>query len=245
VRDQNPANFITDANGNPIPGTGPLLGIRTPWINAGAVEVSGLDIDVAFRKNLGEWGNFSGKITSAYMHSYKVSQHEGDIERNLVGYNAGLVDWNLDNSMDLPKWKTNVMLSLTRGVHQFSTNLNYTGPVSMERKYDGSKQYAETFCHYQPKIDTARFPSASVAIPGYLAEFPNCEVKEWIRVGVGYTYTGIKNVMLNLNIQNLFDKAAPFDPRYGATNGAPLVGYNEGLHNPYGRYFSVTAKYTF
>lgn len=245
VRDQNPVNFVTDANGKPIPGTGPLLAIRTPWINAGAVEVSGVDIDVAFRKNFGEWGNFSGKITSAYMYSYKIAQHDGDVERNLVGYNAGLIDWNLSSGMDLPKWKTNVNLSLTRGVHQFSTNLNYVGPVSLERKYDGNTTYAETFCHYQPKIDTKRFPSASVAIPGYLAEFPTCEVKEWIRVGVGYTYTGIKNVMLNLNIQNLFDKAAPFDPRYGATNGAPLAGYNDGLHNPYGRYFSVSARYTF
>ena len=88
-------------------------------------------------------------------------------------------------------------------------------------------------------------PIAIFAVTRYLEFFPDCKVKEWWRVGVGYTYTGIKNLALTLNIQNLFDKAAPFDPRYGASSGAPLAGYNEGLHNPYGRYFTVSARYTF
>ena len=244
LRDQNPANFVTDANGNPIPGTGPLLMVRQPWTNQGSVEVQGVDIDVAFRKNLGEWGKFSGKLTSAYMHSYTLAQHEGDPEHNLVGYNAGLVDWNLSSSMDLPKWKSTLALSLTRGVHQVSANVNYVGPVSLMRKYDADTTYAQAFCHYQPSTG-AGVPSASIAVPGYLAEFPNCKVKEWVRFGMGYTYTGIQNVSLTFNVQNLFDKKAPFDPRYGANNGAPLAGYNEGLHNPYGRYFNVSAKYTF
>jgi len=244
VRDTNPANFVTDANGVPVPGTGPILMIRRPWINQGAVEVQGIDIDAAFRKNLGEWGNFSAKLTSAYMHSYTLSQTEGSPEHNLVGYSAGLIDWNLSSGMDLPKWKTSLALSLTRGAHQFSANMNYVGPVSLMRKYDGTTTYEQPFCHYQPATG-ANVPNASVAVPNYLKEFPDCEVKEWVRFGVGYTYTGIKNLSLTLNVQNLFDKEAPFDPRYGASSGAPLAGYNEGLHNPYGRYFTVTARYKF
>lgn len=244
VRDQTPANFVTDAAGNPIPGTGPLLMVRLPWSNQGAVEVRGLDIDVAFRKNLGEWGNFSGKLTSAYMDSYTLAQHPGDTEHNLVGFNAGLVDWNLSSGMDLPRWKSSLALSLTRGDHQFSTSVNYVGPVSLLRKYDGDTTYAQPFCHYQPRTG-AGVPSASVAVPGYLESYPECKVKEWVRFGVGYTYTGIKNVSLTLNVQNLFDTAAPFDPRYGATTSTPAAGYNEGLHNPYGRYFSVSARYRF
>jgi len=243
-RDTNPANFVTDAAGNPVPNSGPLLMVRQPWTNQGSVEVQGVDIDVAFRKNLGEWGNFSAKLTSAYMHSYTLQQAPGDPEHNLVGYNAGLLDWNLSSGIDLPRWKTSLSGSLTRGVHAFSANLNYTGEVSLARRYDGPTTYAQQFCHYQAAT-SASMPSASVAVPNYLSEYPGCKVKEWWRVGVGYTYTGIKNLALTLNIQNLFDEAAPFDPRYGATNGAPLEGYNEGLHNPYGRYFSVSARYTF
>ncbi|TXF97762.1 TonB-dependent receptor domain-containing protein [Massilia arenae] len=244
VRDQNEANFVTDANGLPIPGTGPLLMVREPWLNKGSVEVRGVDIDMAFRKNLGEWGNFTAKLTSAYMHSYTLQQEAGDAEHNLVGYSAGLLDWNLSNGIDLPRWKTQVSASLTKGNHAFSANVNYTGPVSLLRKYDNDTVYDQAFCHYQPATSPS-MPSASIAVPGYLGEFPDCKVKEWVRFGVGYTYTGVKNLALTFNVQNLFDKAAPFDPRYGANNGAPLAGYNEGLHNPYGRYFTASARYSF
>lgn len=245
VRDQNPANFVTDAAGKPIPGTGPLLMVREPWLNQGAVEVQGVDIDVAYRKNLGSYGNFSAKLTSSYMHRYSLAQEEGDVEHNLAGYNAGLVDWNLSSGIDLPRWKSTLQASLTRGVHQFSANLNYTGPVSLTRVYDKDTTYAQPFCHYQPKTG-ANVPSASVAVPRYLEFYPECKVKEWVRFGVGYTYTGFKNLSLTFNVQNLFDAPAPFDPRYGTNSaGAPLAGYNEGLHNPYGRYFTVSAKYSF
>ena len=243
VRDTNPVNFVTDAAGNPIPGTGPLLMVREPWLNKGSVEVRGIDIDVAWRRNLGEWGQFSTKLTTAYMHSYTAQKELSDPEHNLVGYNAGYVDWNL-SAIDLPRWKTNLSASLQRGEHAFSANLNYTGPVSLLRKYDSQTTYEQPFCHYQPATSPS-MPSASIAVPRYLEFFPDCKVKEWWRVGVGYTYTGIRNLALTLNIQNLFDKAAPFDPRYGASSGAPLAGYNEGMHNPYGRYFSVSARYTF
>jgi len=243
VRDTNPLNWVTDAAGNPIPGTGPLLMIREPWLNKGSVEVRGVDIDVGWRKNLGDWGNFSAKLTTAYMHSYTATAEHGLPERNLVGYDAGYADWSVI-SIALPRWKTNFSASLQQGAHAFSANLNYTGPVSLLRLYDGETEYARPFCHYQPATNAA-MPSASIAVPRYLEFYPDCKVKEWWRVGVGYTYTGIRNLALTLNVQNLFDKAAPFDPRYGASAGAPLAGYNEGLHNPYGRYFSVSARYTF
>jgi outer membrane receptor protein involved in Fe transport len=69
--------------------------------------------------------------------------------------------------------------------------------------------------------------------------YPKCEVKEWVTFGLGYTYTGFKNWTMSLNIQNLLDEKAPYDPGYTAS------GFNETLHNPYGRYFNVSARYTF
>ena len=44
---------------------------------------------------------------------------------------------------------------------------------------------------------------------------------------------------LALNIQNLMNEKAPYDP------GATYLGYNTGLHNPYGRYFTISASYKF
>jgi len=245
VRDPNPVNWVRDANGNPIPNTGPLLMVREPWINQGAVEVSGVDIDVAFRKNLGAWGNFSAKLTSSYLASYTLAQNPGDVEHNLAGYNAGLVDWNLSSGIDLPRWKSTLTASLTQGAHTFSANVNYVGPVSLLRLYNADTVYPQPFCHYGTRQPTDAEPNRNTASPLYESYFPSCSVHSWTRLGVGYTYTGIKNLALTFNIQNLLDTPAPYDPRYGTNAGAPLAGYNEGLHNQYGRYFSVSAKYTF
>jgi iron complex outermembrane recepter protein len=245
VRDTTPANLLLDAQGRPIPGTGPLLSVRLPWTNQGAMETSGVDIDVAFRKNLGAMGNFSAKMTTTYVHGFYIAQEKGDVEHNLAGYSAGLVDWHLSTGLNIPRWKSSMSASLTRGDHAFSANINYTGPVSLRRKYDNKVTYPMPFCHYAPAVNSstvANFPSANGSIPGYLAAFPDCSVKEWVRVGVGYTYTGFKNLSLTANIQNLFDEAAPYDPRAGGIGG---TGYNAGLHNQYGRYFSVSAKYKF
>ena len=241
VRDTNPVNFLQDANGNPIPGTGPLLMVKSPWENQGEVEVQGIDIDVAYRKNLGAWGQLSTKLTTSYMDSYKLIQHEGDASHNLVGYNAGLVDWNLSSGLELPRWKSTLGASLTRGVHAYNASINYVGKVSLKRLYDNDLTYPEPFCHY----GTGPGNSRNVNAPLYEGAYPECAVNSWTRLNVGYTYTGFKNLSLNLNIQNLLDTRAPYDPGAAGSGSAPGVGYNEGLHNPYGRYFQVTAKYTF
>jgi iron complex outermembrane receptor protein len=250
LRDTNPANFLIDANGNPIPGTGPLLMVKNPWTNQGAVQVKGVDLDIAYRKNLGAWGQFGAKLSSTYTDSYRLAAKEGDTEYELAGGNAGITDWSLSSGLDIPKWKSSLSASLARGAHAFNASINYVGPVSMLRKYDKDEDgngiaYAQPFCHFGTPQPTDAAPDRNAANPNYEAYFPQCAVKSWTTVGAGYTYTGFKNLSLNLNIQNLFDTKAPYDPNYSATAGAPLVGYNEGLHNPYGRYFSFTARYVF
>ena len=65
-------------------------------------------------------------------------------------------------------------------------------------------------------------------------------MSNWMTFDVGYTYTGFKDLTLAFNIQNVLNEQAPYDP--GAT---AYLGYNTGLHNPYGRYFTVSASYKF
>ncbi|MFC0167929.1 TonB-dependent receptor domain-containing protein [Pseudoduganella danionis] len=246
VRDPNPANWVTDANGKVIPNSGPLLMVKEPWINQGATEVRGIDLEVRHRKNLGDWGTFNTKVSSTYISHYSIAAHEGDIERNLAGSNAGITDWNISSSLDIPRWKSSLTGSWSRGDHAVSATVNYVGPVSFLRRYEGEETYAQPFCHYGSKKTTDAKPDRNTTTPLYEAYFPDCAVNSWTTVGLGYTYTGFKNVSVSLNVQNLFDTKAPYDPRYGVnTAGTPLQGYNEGLHNNQGRYFTFSASYTF
>ncbi len=245
VRDTNPANYILDANGNGIPGTGPLLMVREPWINQGSSEVRGIDLEARYRQKLGAWGSLDTKVSSTYTSHYSIAGQAGDPEHNLAGSNAGITDWAISSSLDIPRWKTTLTTNWSLGDHLVSANVNYIGPVSLLRRFDGTDTFAQPFCHYGTAKPTDAEPDRNTTVPLYEAYYPKCSVNSWTTVGAGYTYTGFKNWSLSLNIQNLFDKKAPYDPRYGTNAGAPLQGYNEGLHNNYGRYFTFGASYTF
>jgi iron complex outermembrane receptor protein len=245
VRDTNPANLILDANGKGIPGTGPLLMVREPWINQGSTEVRGVDVEARYRQKLGVWGSLDTKISSSYTSHYAIAGSAGDPEHNLAGSNAGLSDWALSSGIDIPRWKTTLSANWSLGDHAVSANVNYVGPVSLMRRYDGADTFSQPFCHYGTAKPTDAEPDRNTSVPLYEDYYPKCAVSSWTTVGAGYTYTGFKNLSLSLNIQNLFDKRAPYDPRYGATSGSPLAGYNEGLHSNTGRYFTFSANYTF
>ncbi|NHZ37173.1 TonB-dependent receptor [Massilia sp. CCM 8692] len=245
LRDPNPANWVRDANGNVIQNSGPLLMVKTPWMNQGATEVRGVDLDVAFRKNLGEWGTLNSKLTSTFLDYYALAGTAGDPERNLAGTSVGYADWNLSGN-DQPRWKTSLSSSWSHGAHAFNASIDYTGRVSLLRRYNREVTYDQPFCQYGTRKDSDAEANRDTSMPLYEAYFPECSINSWTRFGVGYTYTGIKNLTLNLNIQNVLDTKAPYDPIYGVnTSAQPLAGYNEGLHNPYGRYFQLTARYAF
>ncbi|WP_348695233.1 TonB-dependent receptor [Duganella fentianensis] len=246
IRDPNPVNWVTDANGKVIPNSGPLLMVKEPWINQGASEVRGIDLEVRHRKNLGDWGTFNTKVSTTYTSHYSIAAHEGDIEHNLAGSSAGLTDWAISSGMDMPRWKSNLTASWARGDHALTATVNYIGPISLLRRYDGADTFAQPFCHYGTPKPTDAEPDRDATIPLYEAYFPDCAVNSWTTVGLGYTYTGFKNLSLSFNIQNLLDTKAPYDPRYGVNSAAtPLQGYNEGLHNNQGRYFTFSASYAF
>jgi iron complex outermembrane receptor protein len=245
VRDTNPVNFVKDANGNPIPGTGPLLTIREPWVNQGATEVSGVDFEFRARNNLGSWGSLSSSLKGSYLASYKLAQHPGDVENNVAGGRAGIWDWALSSSIDNPRWRSIFSTTWKKGDNAVNLTVNYVSAVSLLRVVDGATTYPQPFCYYGTKKPTDAAPDRNTSVPLYETFYPQCAIKEWTTVGVSYTYTGFDKWTLNANIQNLFDVAAPYDPNNTTPGGAAGTGFVSGLHNPYGRYFRLGASYRF
>ncbi|UTY56748.1 TonB-dependent receptor [Massilia sp. erpn] len=245
-RNTNPANWVKDENGNPIPNTGPLLMVKTPWTNQGATEISGLDLELRHRLKMGSWGSLDSKLNTTYTHTYKVAMKPGDIEHNSAGTDPGLNDWALSQNTRVPRWKTTLSTNWSLGDHNVNLAINYIGPVSLKRVYYGARTYEEPFCGYGTPKPTDADPDRDATVPRYEEFYPKCAVKSWTTVALGYTYTGFKNLSLNFNIQNLFDKKAPYVPYSGISSTfQPAAGYDEGLHNNYGRYFNVSANYTF
>ena len=236
IRGTNPATFLTDANGNPIPGTGPLTAVNRYYVNQGATEVSGLDFEVAHRLNLGDKGRLSTKFDWNYALTYKRAERPGEREANAVGTRGGISDWATSVG-DIPRHRWSLSQNWSRGVHSLTGSIDYVGPVSLLRRTDNDVTYETPYCYYgkgQPK--------GAYSLGG-LDRFSNwtdeCSVNEWTTFNLAYSYTGFKNWTLSANVRNLFDNAAPYDPAYGTE------GFNTQLHNGMGRTFRLTAGYKF
>ncbi|MFC0252661.1 TonB-dependent receptor domain-containing protein [Massilia consociata] len=236
VRDTNPANFLVDANGRPIPGTGPVNAVNRYYVNQGATETSGLDFEVAHRLNLGDNGRLTTKLDWSYALTFKRSERPGEREANVVGTSGGYSDWAITVG-DIPRHRASLSTNWTRAAHSVTGSVDFVSPVSLLRRTDNYVTYPVPYCHYGKGQ-----PAGAYSLGG-LEKFSNwvsdCSVPEWTTFNVAYAYTGFKNWTLSANIKNLFDTAAPYDPRYSTE------GFNTQLHNAMGRYFRVSASYKF
>ncbi|WP_426195882.1 TonB-dependent receptor domain-containing protein [Massilia sp. DWR3-1-1] len=237
VRATNVGSLLVDGSGKPIPGTGPLTAVNRSYVNQGSTQVSGLAFEVAMRKSLGDQGTLSGKLNWEYVIDYTRAERPGEAEANAAGTAGGISDWATSVG-DIPRNRGSYTLNWTRGVHALSGSVDYVGPVSLLRRSENTNVYAVPYCHYG-----VGQPSTAYQLGG-LAKFSDysngtCGVNSWTTFGMSYTYTGVKNLSVNFNIRNLLDTAAPYDPRYA------VGGYNTQLHNGYGRFFKLSATYTF
>ena len=235
IRDQNPANQLRDANGNVIPNSGPLQAINTMYVNQGATEVTGIDLEIAHRLSLGDMGRLTTKLDWNHAISFRRAEQPGDKETNLVGTIGGLSNWATSVG-EVPRNRASVSTNWTKGVHSLTGSVDYVSGVSMMLRSDNYDVFETPMCYYGVDADGA-------TQPGGLPKFSNwtskCEVASWTTVNLAYSYTGFKNWTLSANIRNLFDRAAPYDPSYDTE------GFNSQLHNGFGRYFRLTASYKF
>jgi iron complex outermembrane receptor protein len=252
VRDTNPALLL-----NGQPGTGPLLTVATPWTNQGSTMVSGVDFEIKTSAKILEGAaNWSNYLNGTYTTRYERIEQLGFASNNLVGTRGGLSDW-ATTAGDIPRLKLRFTSTIETGAHSIMGAVNYISGVSFIRNMDGEtnppRYYSGRTCHYggdnfdqeQPDPVAGRSiigaaPTATNGRDLYINRYPSCAMSDWLTLDAGYTYRGFKDTTLSVNVQNLLDTRAPYDP--GAT---VYLGYNAGLHNPYGRYWTVSASYRF
>ncbi len=236
IRDQNQANWLRTAAGVIIPNSGSLQQIRIPYVNQGATEVNGIDVEATFRKSMGEIGDFRTKINTGYTLSYLRSEAPGDVERNAAGTSGGINDWATSVG-DIPRWRTTLTQSWKKGPHEATALVRYTGNVSLYRRYDNDVTYAAPYCYYGTGQPSTAYSLGG--LPKYSNYINNCEIKSFTTVDAGYTYTGFKDLTLSLSVQNVFDVSQPYTPGNGVT------GFSTAMSNGSGRYWRLSANYKF
>jgi len=171
-----------------------------------------------------------------------------------VGTRGGLADW-ATSAPDVPRLKMRFTSSVETGAHSLTGAMNYVSGISFIRKMDGTtlpgvkpQYFSGTTCHYGGPLNDSGVtgrnvlgvaPTATNGRDLYINRYPGCAMPKWVTFDVGYSYRGFKDLTLSLNIQNFTDEKAPYDPAGGQ------LGHNAGLHNGYGRYFTISANYKF
>jgi iron complex outermembrane receptor protein len=241
IRDTNPANLIIGANGQPIPNSGPISMVNRSYVNQGSTQVSGLDLEVTNRRNLGEWGRLTTSLNWAHTLTYERVERPGETPHNLAGTSGGISDWATSVG-EIPRHRTNLSASWTRGVHSLYSSVEFISAVSLLRRYDSDVVYPTPYCHYGTGQPSGAYQLGG--LPRYNKWVGDrCEIPSWTTVNLSYTYTGFKDWTLGMTVRNLLDTKAPYASPTSVAN--INLGFNSQLHNGFGRYFRVTAGYKF
>lgn len=210
-RDTNPLTFIPG-----VPNSGPVIGVDRAWLNLGKSQVTGIDLEVSHRANLGDLGKLSSTASVTYNISSKAAREKGD---RLIDYVGGVN--TATTALGLPRVRGNIGVTWSRADWSVGARVNYIGGWN----------------NFSSQVNCAGFQGAavSVAIPEV------CRTKAWRTVDINATYTGIKNLTLRMVVRNLTDEQPPFDFNGGNVN----LGFNPQFHNALGIYPSLSATYEF
>ncbi|WP_374357670.1 TonB-dependent receptor domain-containing protein, partial [Chitinimonas sp.] len=158
-----------------------------------------------------------GKLSSTFDGSYMLSYKQYTFPGDPFRDYAGASGPN----GALPRLKASMASTWSKGPY------NVTGRVNFTDGWYNSDSFLNC---------------ATTTNPAYTAEFPNCRVSSWTTFDLNVGYTGIKNLTLSATVRNLFNREAPYDD---SSTAIINQGYNDGFHNPYGRYLNVSASYKF
>lgn len=193
-RSPDPATLLKDKNGNPIPGSAPIVGVKRKYLNLGETIVKGIDLELSYKMGLGDWGKLTTSVYAGYNDSYKFQREAGSPFVDESGTEAA------------PKLKSRLSASWIKGDYNVYGALNYISDYSLASF--NTTTGVRTEC------------PASVSASPYNEILPNCRVPKWYTLDVGAAYTGFKNLTLRATVRNLTNRAAPFDPYYTYYNTA-------------------------
>ncbi|MBL8521331.1 MAG: TonB-dependent receptor [Betaproteobacteria bacterium] len=184
VRNSNPASFLIDTQGNPIPGTGPIETTTRRFLNLGETRVKGVDLNWTSRFKV-EGGSIRLVSNATYLMKYLYQVNKGDPFFD----NAG--NFLLFES---PKLRANATLGYTRaGQFDVFARVNHVG----------GWQYGD------PTVASGCYLASTSLTLAFLGR---CQVRAWRTIDIGADYRGLKNWYFSAVVRNIENKKAPYDP---------------------------------
>jgi iron complex outermembrane recepter protein len=201
VRSPNPASFLVDARGNPIPGTGPLESTTRRFLNLGETRVKGVDLDLSAA------AAFAGGRLSLSSISTWIIRYDYQLVKNGPFFNGAgnfLV-------FETPRLRNTTTVDFKRGPVSGFVRYNYTGG------WDYGDPTATNGCYLAPTSPT-------------LAYLGQCKVRAWSTIDIGGTVEATNALRFSLVVRNIENKNAPYDPNQTTLGFNPTYHNPQGAN---------------
>jgi iron complex outermembrane receptor protein len=213
-----------------------LTGFGTfPYINAGATQTEGFDVDLQTHFDLGDFGKLSAQLNYTHVIEYDVTV-DGSTYQLAGTHGPSEISGDTGN----PKDRAVFTLTWDKGPATVSATVNYTSHISLTDPLDGVDTCEDALSAFGgTSAYGARFLPAST-VPGYA-----CTVKTFTDVTLYGRYAVNDQLSVHGSISNLFNAQAPLDLQtYG---GGGQLAYDGSLNQDgaVGRAFLIGATYKF
>ncbi|NHZ64005.1 TonB-dependent receptor [Massilia sp. CCM 8694] len=162
---------------------GPIAAVSNRYENMNRTRVSGLDMEMNHRWNMGS----AGKLVSNLKANYQLDYRSWDTVTDTFTE-------NLAGNYEKYRYRVRASTAWTRGAWNVGGALTYLPGTRL----------------YNDKYDT-NYTTAGCASQGIDAEY--CQIKRDVVTDMHVAYTGFKNTTLSMNLYNVFDRAPAPDVR--------------------------------
>jgi iron complex outermembrane receptor protein len=226
--------------------TGALATVTGFYRNAAKTKTDGVDLELRHRMSLGEAGKVTAQLNWTHVNKFQRTDPDGNTF-DYAGTQGPIV---LSAGAGTPKDRASLSLGWDRGPYAVTGVLNYVGPLTLiDHKGEVFTDNGDGSVSDNTNglVQVSNTPGDGSCGANDLAGNPwrgNCKVPAFTTFDLFGKWTPIKNLDINVSIQNVFDRKAPLDPYLVLTYG---INYNQTWHQSgaVGRFFTVGAKYTF
>jgi iron complex outermembrane receptor protein len=217
--------------------------------NAAKTLTDGVDLELRHRMSLGDAGKLSAQLNWTHVNKFRRTDADGNTSE-YAGTHGPLSQSAGGGS---PKDRLTLTLTLDRGPFALTGALNYVGSIKMiDHKGETTSLDLDEDGAPTGTITNANtgvtYPDAGQYACGVFDTSGNiyrkCRLPSFTTFDLFAKWTVMKNLDINVSVQNLFDRKAPFDPYLVIPYG---INYNQTWHQAgaVGRLLTVGAKYTF
>jgi iron complex outermembrane recepter protein len=225
--------------------TGQLATVTGFYRNASSTKTDGVDVELRHRMSLGGAGRLSAQFNWTHVNKLQRTDPEG-LTLEYAGTHGPIVQ---SSGSGTPKDRMSLSLTWDKGPFTASAMVNYVGKIKLvdhegetaEDEGDGTALDASNGLLWNYDGHSS-LQCGTFDLSG--KPYRDCKLPSFTTLDLYGKYTVFKNFDVNVSVQNVLDRQAPFDPYLVLSYGN---NYNQGWHQSgaVGRFFTVGFRYTF